>query len=120
MEVTNCKDINGNDISNIQLNVDGTVWAVLEIDGVSSTSKLSAQCCEDNLYTFDPKDAKCYWSSSCDTGGSYKIILDPEGNSGALFQVDENQKDICTLEVEFDYLLKLNCDSLTQSLEAFV
>jgi len=114
MEVTNCKDINGNSISEITLNNDGTVLAVLEVNGVSSTSKLSSECCTSNGYTFDPTDAKCYWSTTCDTGGSYKIILDPEGNSGAYFQVDENQKDFCTLEVEFDYLLKFDCANVAQ------
>lgn len=117
MEVQNCVDINGNQITEIQLNEDGTVWAVLEVNGVSNTSKLSNECCTGYGYTFDPMDAKCYWSTTCNVGGLYKIILDPEGTSGALFQVDENQIDDCILEVEFDYILKFNCDTMTQSLE---
>jgi len=116
MTIETCKDINGNPISEITLNNDGTVLAVLEINGVSSTSKLSNECCISNGYVFDPLDAKCYWATSCDTGSPYKIILDPEGNSGAFFQVDENQEGLCTLEVEFDYLIKFDCLKLAQSL----
>jgi hypothetical protein len=117
MEVTNCKDIDGNIITDIQLNDDGTVWAVLEIDGVQSTSKLSHDCCTANDYTFDPTDAKCYWSDTCSTTDSYKIILDPEGTDGVLFQVDENQQGDCILEVELDFLLKFDCANVTDSLK---
>jgi hypothetical protein len=119
MEVTNCKDINENTITNIQLNDDGTVWAVLEVDGVESTSKLSHDCCVNNGYTFDPTDAKCYWADTCATD-SYKIILDPEGNTGALFQVDENQVGECTLEVELDFLLKFDCANINDSLKNII
>jgi len=116
MEVTNCIDINGNEITNIQFNDDGTVWAVLEVDGIESTSKLSYDCCTANGYTFDPTDAKCYWSQSCSTE-AYKIILDPEGTDGVLFQVDENQRGDCILEVQLDFLLKFDCANVTDSLK---
>lgn len=111
MEVTNCTDINGNEITNIRLNNDGTVLAVLEINGIESTSNLSYECCIANDYTFDPTDTKCYWSTSCINGGDYKIILSPEADGGVIFQVDDSLSE-CKLEVEFDYLLKFNCDDI--------
>jgi hypothetical protein len=114
--VTNCTDINDVSLDTIQFNTDGTVLGVLVIDGIETTTNLSYDCCTANGYTFDPTDTKCYWSDSCLVGGAYQIILDPEGNTGALFQVDENQ-DVCHLEVEFDYLIRFDCDLLSQPLK---
>jgi len=114
--VTNCTDINGVSLDTIQFNTDGTVLGVLTVDEIVSTTKLSYDCCIANGYTFDPNYAKCYWSDSCLVGGDYQIILDPQGNTGALFQVDENQ-DACHLEVRFDYLIRFDCGLLTSSLK---
>jgi len=120
MEVTNCKDINGNDILNININVDGTVVGVLEVDGVETSTKLSSECCINNGYSFDPMDAKCYWSTSCDDGNVYKIILNPVEDNGALFQVDNVEDTNCTLEVELDFLLKFTCTELEFSLKDII
>ena len=124
MEVNNCTDINGVALDRIQFNTDGTVLGVLVIDGVESTTTLSAECCANNGHTaedgtftpfvYDPTDTKCYWSNSCLVGSDYKIILDPEGNTGAYFQVDPNQ-DNCILELEFDYLLRFDCETILNS-----
>jgi len=109
MEVTNCTDINGVALNEVQFNVDGTVVGIIEIDNINTTSNLSCACCEAQGWVFDPTDTKCYWAASCLTGGTYNIVLDPVGNTGALFQIDENQEGICSLELEFDWLLKFDC-----------
>lgn len=117
MEVTNCTDINGNEIANINLNPDGSVLGVLVLDGIDTNVNLSYECCTSNGYLFDPNDTKCYWSTSCDTDSTYKIILSPEDGGGALFQVDEDSIASCILEVEFDYIIKFKCENITTSLK---
>tara|TARA_R110000796_G_C14554670_1_gene434219 strand:+ start:373 stop:2106 length:1734 start_codon:yes stop_codon:yes gene_type:complete len=116
MEVTNCTDINGVALNEVQFNMDGTVVGILEINDTSTTSNLSFACCEAQGWSFDPTDTKCYWAASCLNGGNYNIVLDPVGNTGALFQIDENQEGICSLELEFDWLLKFDCSKLKISL----
>jgi hypothetical protein len=117
MEVTNCTDINGVELNEVQFNVDGTVVGILD---TLATSNLSYDCCVAQGYTFDPTDTKCYWADTCLTGGTYNIVLDPQGNTGAFFQVDDNQKPYCTLELKFKFLLKVECENLTESLRSLI
>ena len=112
MEVTNCTDINGVALNEIQFNVDGTVIGIIDNNGTSTTSKLSYDCCVAQGYTFDPTNAKCYWAPSCLTGGTFNIVLDPESNTGALFQVDDIEQNLCHLEISFKFLLKINCETI--------
>jgi len=116
MEVQNCTDINGVALNEVLFNDDGTVVGIIESNNTQTTSKLSCACCEAQGWTFDPNDAKCYWAASCLEGGNYRIVLDPQGNSGAFFQIDENQEGICTLELTFDWLLKFDCNRLKRPL----
>lgn len=113
MEIVNCTDINGVELNEIQFNLDGTVIGVIDINGTETTSKLSYDCCIAQGYTFDPNDAKCYWTDTCLTGGTYSIVLDPEGNTGAFFQIDEAERGLCHLELSFKFLLRVDCDKLT-------
>jgi len=115
MEVTNCTDINGNGLNEIKFNVDGTVVGVLDNNNGGLDSNLSYDCCLAQGYTFDPKDTKCYWSTTCLSGGTYNIVLDPEGNTGAFFQIDEGQEDICHLEVNLKFLLRFDCENLVNT-----
>lgn len=110
MEVTNCTDINGVALNEIQFNVDGTVVGI--INDTQTTSKLSYDCCIAQGYTFDPNDAKCYWAPSCLSGGTFNIVLDPESNTGAFFQVDEIEEELCHLELNFKFLLKIDCETI--------
>lgn len=112
MEVTNCTDINGVALNEIQFNVDGTVVGIIDINGVDTTSKLSYECCIAQGYSFDPNNAKCYWAPSCLTGGTFNIVLDPESNTGALFQVADIEENLCHLEVSFKFLLKIDCETI--------
>jgi|AntRauTorcE11897_2_1112592.scaffolds.fasta_scaffold00071_46 hypothetical protein len=111
MEVNNCTDINGVGLNEVTFNVDGTVVGILE-DGESN---LSYQCCVDNGWTFDPTDTKCYWSPSCIDGGSYNVILNPESDTGAIFQLDEGEEERCVLELNFDWLLKFECSRISNN-----
>lgn len=112
MEVTNCTDINGVALNEVQFNVDGTVVGIYDNDGIPATTKLSYDCCVAQGYTFDPTDAKCYWAPSCLSGGTFNIVLDPESNTGALFQVDDIEQTLCHLEISFKFLLKIDCESI--------
>ena len=113
MEVTNCTDINGVSLDTIQFNLDGTVVGLIDVNGTETESNLSYDCCTAQGYLFDPNDTKCYWASTCLNGGTYNIVLDPEGNTGALFQVDEVEQGLCHLELSFKFLLRVDCDILT-------
>jgi hypothetical protein len=126
----NCKDINGNDVSQIVLNDDGTVSGVINVnaeakdaltyntDGNSTPTQndiltpLSKKCCESLGFVFDVNTNTCRWSDDCETNPDFKIIFNPQGNDGAIFQVEENEN--CVLNVEFDYLFEFNCDSLVE------
>lgn len=133
MAIENCKDLNGNDISRIVLQDDGTVLGVLSTpssdeDGYgssydSATSPVSRttdpnqlgvpnkECCERFGYTFD--NNKCYWSQNvCNPTPDFKIVMNAQGNSGALFDVDEDEN--CILTVNFDYLFQFDCETLLE------
>ena len=73
---------------------------------------LDVKCCEELGMTFDASSNKCRWFDNCSTNDPFKIVLASEGNDGAIFQIDENET--CVLEVEFDYLLLFNCDTMTE------
>jgi hypothetical protein len=70
----------------------------------------SQECCEFLGYTFDVETNKCYWSQPCDIDNEFKIIVNPVGDDGALFEFGENEN--CVLEVKFDYIVEFNCDVL--------
>ncbi len=87
---------------------DGTV-SLLDREGKGLGILLRKPCCELIGYTFDDVNQKCVW---CDIDASqdsdeFKIILNPQSNSGAIFNVDENET--CCLDVSFDYLFKFDC-----------
>lgn len=48
---------------------------------------------------------------SCDA--PFKIVLNPQGNDGAIFNIGKNDND-CSVTIEFDYLFKLDCAKLSQ------
>jgi len=79
---------------------------------------LTKECCEklSPNYTFDENTQKCMWGEpiNCATNNSYKITLNPINNDGAFFNIGD--KETCTLNVEFDYLFKTSCKTLTKLL----
>jgi hypothetical protein len=46
------------------------------------------------------------------TGTPFNIVLNPKGNDGAIFLVEEDET--CTLAVEFDYLFRFSGDTLSR------
>lgn len=72
---------------------------------------IGEKCCTNLGYTFDIEKQKCIWSSnSCDLSNEYKIVLNPNGDDGTLFE--QNFNETCSLSINFDYLIKVKCESL--------
>jgi len=67
-------------------------------------------CCELLGYTFDIENQKCRWVPNINSDELFKVVLNPDGNSSTLFEVEENET--CSLEVSFDYLFLFKCDDL--------
>jgi hypothetical protein len=78
--------------------------------------QLTSQCCKvlNPNYYFDIDTQKCRWSESsednCVLKAPFKLVLNPKGNDGTIFYVDEGQT--CDLSINFKYLFKINCESL--------
>lgn len=102
-------------------NSGGTISVFL--DGVETIIN-SEVCCNylnnfNNTYTtgytftWDIELAQCRWLQrvDCDNLPTFNVTLNPQGNSGAVFEVDEGER--CVLDVKFEYLFKLNCDTIT-------
>tara|TARA_B100000497_G_scaffold35768_1_gene41956 strand:+ start:1827 stop:6374 length:4548 start_codon:yes stop_codon:yes gene_type:complete len=89
-------------------NSDGTV-SLFDQDLISVTSHQTKSCCELLGFNFDIENQECMWGK-VGTSELFKVILNPEGNSSTLFEVEENET--CSLEVSFDYLFLFNCNDL--------
>ena len=76
------------------------------------TSHQTKPCCELLGYTFDVAEQECMWGTT-GTNELFKVILNPEGNSSILFDVESNEE--CNLEVSFDYLFLFKCDDLIKA-----
>jgi len=105
-------------IAQIVYNNDGTISAY---DISPSTGQLvpyflKKPCCEILGGKFDVNTQKCNHNKSI-TGCTqpFNIVLNPKGNDGAIFSSIENET--CTLDVEFDYLFKFDCDKLTEFID---
>lgn len=79
-------------------------------------------CCSSlkSGYYFDSNNQTCRWSTIgkvCSLD-SFKLTLNPIGNDGNIFYVDKNIKNTekCSLNIEFDYIFKVSCESLTNIL----
>ncbi len=79
---------------------------------------LSKSCCEfiKPSYTFDIDSQTCRWipDSGCSLSNSFKLVLNSNGDDGSLFYVDNN--DNCSLSIDFDYLFKIKCENLVNTL----
>lgn len=97
-------------------NLDGTVS--IYDNGTPITNHETKPCCEALGYEFDIENQKCRWASnvSCDDADAIKVIVNPDGNAGSLFNVDENET--CCLDISFDYLFKFDCDTIIQQVVA--
>jgi hypothetical protein len=100
-------------------NLDGSVSVYrLDQNNVLAPVILTKQCCSilDSSYTWDANTQTCKYQSTptCDIENVFKIILNPQGNDGTIFDFGSN-KD-CVLDVSFDYLLKIKCETLNSLL----
>lgn len=122
----NCltKDDIINDGGAVIENEDGTISVYIQtVDGLVY-QPLTKSCCEalattqgnnglEPLYTFDIDNQKCRWGAGCigDTK-PFKVILNPVGNDGAIFNINEANGELCTVKISFDYLFQVNCDDI--------
>ena len=61
-------------------------------------------------YFFDVETQKCRWTESKFDSELFKVILNPQGNSSVLFNVEENET--CCIDISFDYLFKFDCETI--------
>jgi hypothetical protein len=78
---------------------------------------LTLECCKalDPTYYFDINTQTCRWAQPHDTCGfsePINLIVNPKGDDGTLFFVDDFEKETCDLKISFDYLLKIKCEDL--------
>jgi hypothetical protein len=106
-------------------NTDGTISVYLpNSNGAPSPTYVSQQCCSvlaeitSEPYYYDLDAQKCRWSDKssidCADNQPIKIVLNPKGNDGTIFYLQDNEK--CSLVVDFDYLFKLDCEMLSKVL----
>ena len=111
LSVSDLNDVNGSVVENN----DGTV-SVYTPNGPYFLNKI---CCEKfdktKNYTFDIETQKCRWKTTNCLLDNLKITINPYGNDGNIFYVD-NSNETCDLKISFDYLFKINCETLTSIL----
>lgn len=119
-------------------NGDIEIYIKNAISGIYEPFNLGNVCCVDNmLYVLDVcknkfglfKDidiTQFFWDSNNQTCrwkplgevcaiDNYKIALNPVFNDGAIFNVNENDKN-CGLTIDFNYLFKFDCNTLSNLL----
>lgn len=116
---------------NLALNADGTISVYIEnSDFIRVPILVSEQCCSllneylDGEYTYDLDYQVCRWKPmdnvvvigepyfDCSTPENIEIVLNSDGDDGAMFYSDIDDK--CVLTIDFDYLFKLKCDNLNE------
>ena len=98
-------------------NSDGTVSVFIKnADGALTYKPLTKPCCDilSSGYTFDVNTQECRWGDGGCTGNikPFKVVLNPMGNDGAIFTVDESSNEDCSLDISFDYLIQLDCNDI--------
>jgi hypothetical protein len=124
--VSNCTSFWNTVISQDGLvkNADGTLSVyMLNSNHVRTPQQVTKTCCDtlnsmtNEGYYYDLDAQKCRWSITNNTpvdDKPIKIVLNPTGNDGSIFHVDEEGNDTCSLLVDFDYLLKFDCEKLSE------
>jgi hypothetical protein len=99
---------------------DGTVSVFINEGDNLVPFSLGKFCCEKikETYIWDADNQQCRWveksNDLCGLNNPFKLVLNPQGNDGSLFITEENQ--ICSLEVDFNYLFKVKCETLNNIL----
>jgi len=65
-----------------------------------------------HTYTWDEDRQECRWQQyvDCNALPPFSVVLNPQDNSGALFEVQP--EETCELNVEFDYMFKFDCQDI--------
>jgi hypothetical protein len=98
-------------------NQDGSVSLFMPNNrGVLSPVSLSQECCTNLGYSFDIETQTCLWGIgyTCTDNTVFNLVLNPNGNDGAIFSVDNNET--CSLNIDFDFLIKVKCETLLDML----
>ncbi len=123
--VSNCTTFWNTAISQNGLvkNQDGTLSVyVLNSNHVRTPHEVTKVCCEtlnsitNEGYYYDLDSQKCRWSITNIVSVNekpFKIVLNPNGNDGSIFHVDNEKGEDCSLLLELDYLLKFDCDNFS-------
>jgi hypothetical protein len=103
----------------INENIDDSVSVFINSSGTLLPYPLTKICCETlkSGYTFDINTQICKWTTSTTNSCAtepIKVILNPSGNDGAIFFIDDN-KDY-NLDIGFDYLFSLKCETVLDKL----
>lgn len=110
--------------NNVIKNPNGTI-SVFEPkpNGPVTPYPLTKECCKvlaelsNENYFFDLNQQQCMWRTNSipcvDSYPPIKIILNPKGNDGSIFEINGDEN--CSLNVKFDYLIKLNCEALSET-----
>jgi hypothetical protein len=102
----------------VVLNSDGTVSVFYNNPRLGLYPvKINLECCKvlDPTYYFDIDTQTCRWAKPHETCGfnePINLIINPKGDDGTLFFIDEFEKEKCDLKISFDYLLKIKCEDL--------
>jgi hypothetical protein len=125
-------------------NPDGTISVYLEVNKQTQSIDIGSFCCKtiipkiasqpvpmkegdpvalfSNITTtdiyWDDNTQKCRWKKESTVSclvEDFKIVLNPDGNDGILFNTENGEKE-CKLVIDFDYLFKLDCDNLANIL----
>lgn len=109
-------------------NLDGTLSVyMLNSNQVKTPQQVTKTCCDtlnamtNEGYYYDLDAQKCRWSITNNTPVDekpIKIVLNPTGDDGSIFNVDEETNESCSLVVDFDYLLKFDCEKLSNLISA--
>jgi hypothetical protein len=103
----------------VDINPNGVVSVYLPNNvGVLAPVQLTSECCKilGSQYFFDIDSQKCRWApvveDACALKNPFKLVLNPKGNDGTIFYVDEGQT--CELSIDFNYLFKVKCETLSE------
>lgn len=120
-----CFDITSAPITSFLISSDGFITGINKTGSTPTVMILDEDCCTSLNGTWSSEDMSCILNRDasiteqryCDRLFDYKIILNPEDNSGAIFDVDSGET--CSLTIGFDYLLQWDCSDLLNCIEEY-
>jgi hypothetical protein len=100
-------------------NIDDSVSVFVNNSGSLVPYILTKNCCEllKTGYTFDIDTQTCNWTTSTTNScltEPIKITLNPNGDNGAVFIINDDRD--YNLTISFDYLFSLKCETILNKL----